>query len=81
MGRAYIDQLERSGALTSERIAALNGAIAKVEASRANRQELAQLQTMAEGLDQDAARAKTPADAERMRALSAILKKNATSGR
>jgi hypothetical protein len=79
VGRAYIDQLQRSGALTSERIAALNTAIAKVEASRANRQQAAQLQTMAEGLDQDAVKAKTPADAERMRALSAIIKNNVTS--
>ena len=79
VARAYIDQLERSGALAPQRIAALNTAIAKVEASRATRQEAAQLQTMAEGLDQDAAKAKTPADSERMRALSAIIKKNAMS--
>jgi hypothetical protein len=52
--------------------------MAKVEASRSNRKELAQLQTMADGLDKEAATAKTPADGDRMRALAAILKKNAT---
>jgi hypothetical protein len=79
VARAYIDQLNRSGALAPQRIAALNAAIAKVEASRSNRKEAAQLQTMGASLDKDAAAAKTPADAARMRALAAIIQKGGTS--
>jgi hypothetical protein len=79
VARAYIDQLNRSVALPPQQIAALNGAIAKVEASRSNRRETAQLQEMAASLDRDAASAKSPADAARMRALSEILKKNGSS--
>ena len=79
VARAYIDQLNRSGALAPQRIAALNAAIAKVEASRSNRKEAAQLQTMGASLDKDAAAAKTPADAARMRSLAAIIQKSGTS--
>ena len=79
VARAYIDQLNRSSALAPQRITALNGAIAKVEASRSNRKDVDQLQAMAGSLDKDAAQAKTPADAERMRALAAIIKKSGTS--
>src|SRR5258707_4038710 len=53
VARAYIDQLTRSGALASEQIAALNITMGKVEASRSNRREAAQLQTMAMSLDDD----------------------------
>ncbi|HMF76564.1 MAG TPA: hypothetical protein VK604_12965 [Bryobacteraceae bacterium] len=79
VARAYIDQLTRSSALAPQRIAALNAAIAKVEASRADRKGVAQLKAMAVSLDKDAAAAKTPADAERMRALAAIIKQRGTS--
>jgi hypothetical protein len=79
VARAYIDQLNRSGALASGRITALNAAIAKVEASPSNRKDVGQLQRVAETLDHDAPTVKTPADAERMRALAAILKKSGVS--
>jgi hypothetical protein len=79
VARAYIDQLSRSGALAPQRIEALNFAMAKVEASRSNRKEVARLQTIAESLDKEASAAKTPADGERMRALAAIVKKSGTS--
>ena len=75
VARAYVDQLSRSGALPAERITALNNTIARVEASRTNRRESAQLQAMAENLDKEAATAKTPADGDRMRALAAVIKK------
>ena len=78
VARAYIDQLTRSSALAADRIAALNAAIAKVEASRSDRKAVAQLKTMAAGLDKDAGAAKTPADAERMRSLAAIMKQSGT---
>jgi hypothetical protein len=79
VARAYIDQLSRSGALAKERIDALNSTIAKVEASRSNKKEAAQLVTMAGALDKEASTAKTPADGDRMHALAAILKKNGTN--
>jgi hypothetical protein len=72
--RAYLDQLTRSAALAPEKVAALNAAIAKVEASHADKKEVAKLRTMGASLDKDAAAAKTPADADRLRALAAILK-------
>jgi hypothetical protein len=80
VARAYIDQLTRSSALAPQRIAALNSAIAAVEASRSNSKGVAQLKAMGASLDKDAASAKTPADAERMRALAAIIKQSGTSG-
>ena len=79
VARAYLDQLTRSSALAPQRIAALNDAIAKVEASPSDRKESAQLKTMAASLEKDAATAKTPADAERMRALAAIIKQSGTA--
>jgi hypothetical protein len=78
VARAYLDQLTRGGALAPERIAALNAAIARVEASHSDRKGVAQLKAMAVSLDKDAGAAKTPADAERMRALAAIIKQSGT---
>ena len=68
VARAYVDQLSRSGALAANRIAAINSSIEKADAGS--------LKTVASSLDKDAAGAKNPADAERMRALSEILKQN-----
>jgi hypothetical protein len=74
VARAYLDQLTRSNALATERIAALTALFEKVEASHHNGKEVARLKTAAVGLAKDAATAKTPADADRMRALAAIMK-------
>jgi hypothetical protein len=79
VARAYIDQLNRSNSLGAQEIASLNAAIAKVEASPADRKAAAQLTAMSAKLDKDASSAKTPADAERFRALSAIIKQSGTS--
>jgi hypothetical protein len=79
VARAYIDQLARSSALAPQRIAALNAAIAKVDASHDDRKGVSQLKSMGVKLDKEAAAAKTPADAERMRALAAIIKQSGTS--
>jgi hypothetical protein len=75
VARAYVDQLNRSGAVAPKQIAALNSAIAKAEASPSNKKDAAELQTLGNGLEKDAAAAKTPADASRMHALAAILTK------
>lgn len=64
VARAYVDQLQRSGALSSQRIAALNAAMDKSDTRT--------LKSMAASLDKEAARAK-PADAKRMRAIAEII--------
>jgi len=78
VARAYIDQLARGGALAPQRIATLNAAMAEVDASRSDGNGVADLKAMAVNLNKDAAAAKTPADAERMRALAAILNERGT---
>jgi hypothetical protein len=76
VGKAYVAQLERSGALAAQRIASLKSAITKVERPGASRKDSADLKAMGETLDKDAAKAKSTADASRMRALAAILKRS-----
>ena len=70
VARAYIDQLARGTSVTPERITAINAAIAKAEASPSDKKNL---KTLASNLEKDAAKAKTPADADRMHALAAIM--------
>jgi hypothetical protein len=73
VARAYLDQLSRSNALPAKRIAALNDAIAKADASHSSK-DVATVKSLGAGLDKDAATVKTPADASRMRALADIMK-------
>ena len=79
VARAYIDQLTRSGALGPQRIAALNDLLAKVDAAHPDDKGVAQLKSTAGDLEKDAATAKTPADAERMHALAAIIEARGSS--
>jgi len=74
VAKAYLDQLSRSQALTAERIAALQKAVQDAEGSHMNKGKVAKLKRMAPSLEKDAATAKTPADATRLRALADILK-------
>jgi len=74
VGKAYVAQLERSGALAPARLVALKAAIAKVEKPGASRKDSADLKAMGNTLDKDAATAKSATDAGRMRALASILK-------
>jgi hypothetical protein len=78
VARAYLDQLTRGSALAPQRIAALNAAIARAEASHPDRKEAAQLKALAANLDKDAATAKTPWDAQRMRSLAMIMQSEAS---
>src|SRR6185503_7914045 len=66
VAKAYLDQLERSQALPSDRIATLRAAIEKGNTGS--------LKKMAPALEKEAATAKSPADANRMTALAEILK-------
>jgi hypothetical protein len=74
VGKAYVAQLERSGGLAAPRISALKAAIGKVEKPGASRKDSSDLKSMGDTLEKDAAKAKSPADATRMRSLAAILK-------
>ena len=69
VARAYVDQLERSGAVSASRIAGLRAGMSSAEGSGGGKQ----LKGLAAGLVKDAGAAKTPADASRMRALAGIL--------
>ncbi|HXG54376.1 MAG TPA: hypothetical protein VNJ03_03280 [Vicinamibacterales bacterium] len=65
VARAYLDQLTRSNAITAERASAVRKAVEK--------NKRAQLTTLAQQLEQDAAGA-SGAAASRMKALAAVLK-------
>jgi hypothetical protein len=67
---AYVDQLERSKAMSAEKISALRGAIANAERSKLNKASRAALASMADSLGT----AKTAVDATRMKALAEVLK-------
>jgi len=75
VAKAYLDQLARSQALPADRITSLQKAIATAEKSHMNMSKVAKLQHMAPSLEKDAASAKAPADAARLRALADILKR------
>jgi hypothetical protein len=78
VARAYLDQLTRSNALAPQRIAALNAAIANAEASHSSK-DVVTLKAVGVSLAKDAAAAKTPADAARMRALAEIMRQGGSS--
>ncbi len=66
VAKAYVDQLERSQALSADRISALRAAIQKGDTGN--------LKKMAPALEKDATSAKSTADANRLRSLADILK-------
>jgi hypothetical protein len=77
VAKAYVDQLERSQALPSDRIAALRQAIQKAESSHLNRRELGKLKSLAPSLEKGAGLTKNAADSARLRALAEILRRPA----
>jgi len=66
VAKAYIDQLARGKSVSADKLTALIAAIDKKDSKV--------LKAMAVSLDKDAASAATPKDAERMKALAAIIK-------
>ena len=60
VARAYLDQLTRSNALPAKQLASLNEAIAKGEPTSSDRKASAQFHSMAESLDKEAARRRSP---------------------
>jgi hypothetical protein len=77
VAKAYIDQLERSQALPSGRIAALRQAIQRAESSSLNQRELGKLRSLAPSLEKSAGLTKSAADSARLRALAEILRRPA----
>ncbi|MDX6694599.1 MAG: hypothetical protein QOF02_2202 [Blastocatellia bacterium] len=75
VAKAYVDQLERSQALPSDRIAALRQAIQRAENSRLNQRELGELKSLAPELEKSAGLTKSAADSARLQALAEILKR------
>jgi hypothetical protein len=74
VAKAYVDQLERSQALPTDRIATLQKAIQSAEKSHLNKKSRANLTSLADSLQESATTAKTPADSTRLHALAEILK-------
>jgi hypothetical protein len=73
VAKAYVDQLSRSQALPSDKIAALQKAIQSAESSHMSQDAVAKLKSMAPALASDAGSAKDQADAARLKALAEIL--------
>jgi len=67
VAKAYVDQLERSQALSAEQISELRQAI--------DRKELSKLKNLASSLDKKAGETKSAADLARLQALAEILRK------
>jgi len=70
VAKAYVDQLERSGGMSSDQIANVRQAIQKAEGSP---KELEKLKSLATSMDKNAG-VKSGADSVRMRALAEILR-------
>jgi hypothetical protein len=73
VARAYLDQLGRSQALPAKRIADLNKAISRAQASHLGKKDLAKLHGMSASVETEAAAAKNTTDANRLHALAGIL--------
>jgi hypothetical protein len=73
VAKAYIDQLERSQALSADRIAALRQAIQSAESSHMNKKELSKLKDLAPSAEESTG-AKSAADSTRLQALAEILR-------
>jgi hypothetical protein len=73
VARAYVDQLERSQALSAERIAELNKAIERAQKSHLGKKDVAKLRGMATSVETSASDAKDAKDAQRLHDLAHIL--------
>jgi hypothetical protein len=72
--KAYVDQLERSSALSADRIASLRQAIQSAETSKLAKKDLAKLKELAMSLESGSTGTRSAADASRLQALEEILK-------
>ncbi|MDX2044460.1 MAG: hypothetical protein SF097_24835 [Acidobacteriota bacterium] len=74
VAKAYLDQLERSQALSADQIAAMRDAIQRAEQSNLNASSRAKLQGFVKSLKESAG-SKSGADAARLQALAEILQR------
>jgi hypothetical protein len=74
VAKAYLDQIERSQALPTKKIADLRKAIQAAEASHMNKGKVKKLTGMAPDVEKSAAAA-SPTDAARLHALAEVLKR------
>ena len=77
VAKAYVDQLERSQALPSDKIASLRQAIQSAESSQLNRNDVAKLKSLAASVEQSASATSNATDVTRLHALADILKQPA----
>jgi hypothetical protein len=73
VAKAYVDQLSRSQALPSDKVAALQKAIQSAESSHMSKDAVAELNRMAASLANEAGAAKNREDSKRLHALAEIL--------
>ena len=73
VAKAYLDQLSRSQALPSDKVAALQKAIQSAESSHMSKDAVAELNRMAAALANEAGAAKNREDSKRLHALAEIL--------
>lgn len=73
VAKAYVDQLERSQSLPSDRIAAIRQAIQNAESSKLNKKDRGNLKSLAKSLKKDAGSTKSEADTARLQGLTEIL--------
>jgi hypothetical protein len=74
VAKAYLDQLTRSLALPTDRVADLQKAMQSAESSHMSKKTRAKLKGLADSLEQSAATAMSPGDSARLHALAEILK-------
>lgn len=75
VAKAYLDQLERSKALSSDQISAMRKEIQSAERAPLSRTRLTKLQSFATSLKAGAQSAGNPVDSKRMQALAEILQR------
>ena len=75
VAKAYVDQLERSQALPTNRITVLRQAIQSAESSQLNQSELGKLKSIAPSLEKSAGATKNRADSARLQALAEIMRR------
>ena len=74
VAKAYVDQLERSHALSAEQIASVRQAIQSAEGTQTNHAGQTKLKDLVSALETSAGTAKSAADSKRLHELAEILK-------
>ena len=77
VAKAFVDQLERSQALPTDRITALRQAIQSAERSRLNRRSIGRLKSLAAAVETSAGETKSSDDSGRLQKLAEILRRPA----